>query len=59
MTADEFEAAYAARSGVTVPFLHDWGRYADRCDCGDERCEGWQMGHQMEDAIFENETGRG
>jgi len=54
MTADEFETAYARRSGVTVAFLHHWGRYAEPCDCGDEICEGWSMGHQHEDAIMED-----
>lgn len=46
MTADEFEAAYAARSGVTVEQLHGWGRHAEPCDCGDETCEGWAMAHR-------------
>ena len=54
MTAEEFEAAFAARSGVTPEFLHRWGRYAEPCDCGDPECEGWAMGHQWEDAIFED-----
>ena len=54
MTADEFEAAYADRSGVSVRQLHAWGRHAERCDCDDESCEGWAMGHQWEDAIVED-----
>jgi hypothetical protein len=54
LTAEEFEAAYAARSGVTVEWLHAHGRYAEPCDCGDEVCEGWAMGHQREDAIVED-----
>jgi hypothetical protein len=45
MTAAEFEAAYAAASGVTVTWLHDHGRYALPCDCGDQTCGGWQMAH--------------
>ena len=49
----EFEAAYAARSGVTVDWLHAHGRYAERCDCGEEMCEGWAMAHPQEDAIVE------
>lgn len=52
---EQFEAAYAARSGVTVEFLHQHGRWAEPCDCGTETCEGWAMGHQWEDALFENE----
>jgi hypothetical protein len=54
VTSEEFEAAYAGRSGVSVGFLHSRGRYAERCDCGEPDCEGWAMGHQQEDAIAEN-----
>lgn len=56
MTAEEFEAAYAARSGVTVTWLHQHGRWAERCDCGEPECEGWAMGHQWEDALTEAQT---
>lgn len=45
MSAEEFEAAYAERSGVTVEQLHEAGRHAEPCDCGDDLCEGWAMGH--------------
>ena len=38
-----FEAAYADRSGGTVEQLHEWGRYAEVCDCGEGSCEGFQM----------------
>jgi hypothetical protein len=55
LTAAQFEERYAAEAGVTVEFLHWWGRYAERCDCGDPGCEGWSMGHQWEDAIVINE----
>lgn len=55
LTGDEFEAAYAARAGVTVEALHRHGRFAEPCDCGESICEGWQMSHAMEDAIVENE----
>lgn len=54
MTKDEFEAAYAGRAGVTPEVLHLWKRWAEPCDCGDEGCEGWAMGHQWEEAIVEN-----
>lgn len=54
MTADEFETAYAKRSGVTIPFLRYYGRYPEPCDCGEDGCEGWQMGHPWEDAIVED-----
>ena len=56
MTADDFEAGYAARSGVPVDFLHRHGRYAEACACGEPECEGWAMGHQHEDALMENES---
>jgi hypothetical protein len=42
MTADEFERAYAARSGVTVAELRALGRVVVPCDCDYELCEGWQ-----------------
>lgn len=41
MTAEEWEAAYAARSGITVEELRAAGRVVVACDCGDEICEGW------------------
>jgi hypothetical protein len=49
-----FEAAYAARSGVTVGQLHAWGRYAEPCTCDDPACEGWVMGYPLEDALTED-----
>jgi hypothetical protein len=57
--AAAFEGAYAARSGVTVEFLHRHGRYAERCDCGEPECGGWAMGHQQEDAITEDQRRAG
>lgn len=50
-----FEYEYAARSGVTVAELHSWGRYAEPCSCDDEWCEGWNLGHQHDDALFESD----
>lgn len=47
MTAAEFEAAYAAGSGVTVEWLHRHGLYAKPCECGEQGCKGWAMGHQQ------------
>lgn len=41
MTADEFERAYAARSGVTVDELREY-RTVRPCACGEDGCEGWQ-----------------
>jgi hypothetical protein len=55
LTAAEFEAAYAARSGVSVEYLHWAGRFAQPCDCGWDDCQGWEMGHQWEDALARNE----
>jgi hypothetical protein len=49
MTSEEFEAAYAEHSGVTVAFLHDHGRFAKPCSCGDRECEGWAMGRREEE----------
>lgn len=43
MTGEDFEAAYAQRSGVTVAWLHEHGLHGYPCTCGDATCEGWQM----------------
>jgi hypothetical protein len=40
-----FARQYAERSNTTVEQLHEWGREAEKCDCGDGSCKGWQMGH--------------
>lgn len=42
MTADEFEAGYASRGGLTVERLRELGRVVAPCRCGDESCHGWQ-----------------
>lgn len=42
MTQDEFERAYADRSGVTVEWLREH-RTARPCECHEDTCEGWQM----------------
>jgi len=42
MTRDEFEAGYAARSGITIEQLRAVGRVVRPCTCDDEHCEGWQ-----------------
>jgi hypothetical protein len=55
LEASVFEQEYARASNVTVQELHiRWGRFAELCDCDDSYCLGWQMGHQWEDAIFED-----
>jgi hypothetical protein len=41
MTADEFEQAYAAKSGLSVEELRASGRVVVRCACGASECEGW------------------
>lgn len=48
MTRDEFAQAYAARSGVTVQQLMEWGREAAPCSCDEDGCEGWQMAYAAE-----------
>jgi hypothetical protein len=42
MTREEFEAAYAQRSGLTVDTLRAVGRVVRPCTCGASECEGWQ-----------------
>lgn len=53
-----FAEAYAARSGVTVEWLWEQGRIPLKCDCGDEGCEGWQMGRILESPVVERELQR-
>jgi len=48
VTREQFEQAYAARSGVTVDWLKEHGREARPCACNNEGCEGWQMAHVKE-----------
>ncbi len=43
MTAAEFFARYAERSGVAPEELAAYGKRAYRCRCGEEGCEGWAM----------------
>jgi len=40
--AEEFERAYAERSGITVEQLRELGRVVRPCTCGEDYCEGWQ-----------------
>lgn len=42
MTAEEFEAQYAARSGITVEELRAAGLVVVACACGQATCQGWQ-----------------
>lgn len=42
MSAEQFEHAYAARSGLTVEELRDLGRTVLPCECGEDGCDGWQ-----------------
>ena len=41
MAADEFEASYAAMSGLTVEALRALGRRVVRCRCDEAVCRGW------------------
>lgn len=41
ITREDFERAYAERSGVTVSWLRA-SRAVRPCTCGDDSCEGWQ-----------------
>jgi hypothetical protein len=43
ITADEFEAQYAERSGLSIAELRALGRVVVPCDCREEGCEGWQQ----------------
>jgi hypothetical protein len=54
VTAAEFEEQYARRSGTTAAELHSLGRWPQPCHCGWPECQGWEMGHQWEDAIVED-----
>ncbi len=47
MTKEEFEAGYAARSGVTVEWLREHHLMGFVCDCGEKGCQGWMMGHEL------------
>jgi hypothetical protein len=42
MTAEEFEAGYAERSGLTVDALRRLGFVVRPCSCGETGCHGWQ-----------------
>ncbi len=53
LTKEEFEQAYAQRSGVTVSWLKEHGREARACSCREPMCDGWQMAH-----VAEREAGR-
>jgi hypothetical protein len=50
MTKQEFERAYAARSGLTVEWFHAHGYEARPCGCGEPECRGWRMAHLTEEA---------
>jgi hypothetical protein len=41
VTADDFERAYAERSGISVEELRRY-RTVRPCDCEEEGCDGWQ-----------------
>jgi hypothetical protein len=59
MTGEEFERAYAERSGVTVEWLREQGRVARPCHCGEPGCEGWQsVNRESYDEDVRLRTGR-
>ncbi len=43
MDKQEFESAYASRSGLTIDRLYGIGGHAEVCECGEDDCEGWKM----------------
>ncbi len=43
LTWQEFERRYAEGSGWTVEYQRAKGMWPERCDCGEVRCEGWQL----------------
>ena len=43
MTAGEFLAQYADRSGIDPDVLLAHGRVVATCSCGDTICDGWQL----------------
>ena len=53
ITKQQFEDAYAERSGVTVEWLKEHGRETRPCYCEEEGCKGWRMAHVREDEKFE------
>ena len=55
MELEMFELHYANRSGCTVAFLHENGRWAEPCNCDYEHCTGIRMGFQWNDAIIEDQ----
>ncbi len=59
MTADEFEAGYAARAGITVDALRALGRVVRPCHCGEDGCEGWQSLSQENAAEWDFYRNRG
>lgn len=40
---EQFEREYAQRSNMSIDELQTHGLHAEPCDCGDDRCQGWQM----------------
>lgn len=56
LTAEEFEAGYAARSKRTVEELRAIGRVVKPCECGDDGCQGWQS---TTEARWAEEQGHG
>lgn len=48
ISAEQFEHAYAARSGMSAEKLRALGRVIRPCHCGSDDCEGWQsVSHEI------------
>jgi hypothetical protein len=59
LTADEFEQAYATRSGLTVEQLRALGRVVRPCNCGDDSCQGWQSMTPERAALYDEALAKG
>ena len=57
ITKEEFIRYYAAHSALTLEELWRIGRRPQRCQCGEDICQGWQM-ISRECAESEIELGR-
>ncbi len=57
MTKEEFEKRYANNSDLTIEEVHNQGFYVEPCDCGHEKCNGWQMVFKKNGDTFYNIDG--
>jgi hypothetical protein len=54
MSIKDFEEEYAARSGVSVEWLHENGYSVAPCHCGEPNCQGFQITHGASFDILEH-----